>query len=131
MHQFSRIGKHCMIAGGTMIRKDVPPYTLAGRDPMSYVGINSRGLRRRGFTPEQLNRIQEIYRVIFLSKLNISQGIKQVQAQFEPSAERELIVQFIRDSERGIMRGYAFMDKNASLAIRPTNGLSSSNGFHE
>jgi UDP-N-acetylglucosamine acyltransferase len=120
-----------MIAGGTMIRKDVPPYTLAGRDPMSYVGINSRGLRRRGFSVEQLNLIQEIYRVVFLSNLNISQAIQQVMAQFKPSAERDLIVQFIRDSERGIMRGYAFMDKNASLTTRPTNGISASNGYHE
>lgn len=109
IHQFSRIGKHSMVAGGCMIRKDVPPYVLAGRDPISYVGVNHRGLKRRGFSSESIREIQEIYRSIFLSSNNISQALEIVEEKFPDSTERDEILNFIRSSERGIMRGYNFM----------------------
>lgn len=109
IHQFSRIGKHSMVAGGCMIRKDVPPYVLAGRDPISYVGVNHRGLKRRGFSSDSIREIQEIYRSIFLSSNNISQALEIVEEKFPDSTERDEILNFIRSSERGIMRGYNFM----------------------
>ncbi len=111
VHQFTKIGKHAFIAGGSMVRKDVPPYVLAGRDPISYVGINSTGLRRRGFTSEQIAEIQEIYRIIYLRGLNYRNAVQAVLSEFQPSVFRDDIVQFIQESERGIMRGYNFIDK--------------------
>lgn len=77
IHQFTRIGKHTMIQGGTKLGKDIPPYTLAGRDPVSYVGLNIVGLRRRGFTREQINGIQEIYRYLYMSGYNITQALEK------------------------------------------------------
>lgn len=106
IHQFVHIGKHSMTAAGTIIRKDVPPFTKAGRSPLSYEGINSVGLRRRGFSEEVIREIQEIYRVIFLSGNNNSQALKKVEATFSASAERDDILGFIRGSARGIMKGY-------------------------
>lgn len=106
VHQFVHIGKHSMISGGSLIRKDVPPFTKAAREPLSYVGINSIGLRRRGFKPEQINEIQEIYRILFLRGYNTSQAISYVEAELPASAERDEIVSFINNSNRGIMKGY-------------------------
>lgn len=105
IHQFSEIGKHVMVAGGTMIRKDVPPYVLAGREPVSYVGVNVRGLRRRNFSPETISEIQAIYRVVYLSALNHSQAVKKLEIDFPSSPIRDEILQFIKGSERGIIRG--------------------------
>lgn len=109
IHQFSRIGKHCMIAGGCMVRKDVPPFVLAGRDPISYVGVNHRGIKRRGYSDESIREIQEIYRTIFLSGNNFTQATEIVEEKFPTSTERDEILDFVRNSERGIMRGYNFM----------------------
>jgi len=106
IHQFVHIGKHTMTAAGTIIRKDIPPFTKAGRSPMSYEGINSIGLRRRGFSPESILEIQEIYRVIFLSGNNNTQALKKVETLFPVSVERDEIIAFIRNSSRGIMKGY-------------------------
>lgn len=106
VHQFVHIGKHAMISGGSLIRKDVPPFSKAAREPLSYVGINSIGLRRRGFKPEQINEIQEIYRILFLRGYNTSQAISYVEAELPASAERDEIVSFINNSNRGIMKGY-------------------------
>lgn len=109
VHQFSLIGKHAIVAGGSMIGKDIPPYTKVGRDPVSYAGINYKGLTRRGFPQEKIREIQEIYRVIFLSGINRTQALERVEAEFPYSAERDEILSFIRTSERGIMKGYAFL----------------------
>ena len=108
VHQFSQIGKHAMVAGASAIRKDIPPYVLTGRSPLSYVGVNHRGLSRRGFSQEIIRHIQEIYRVVFLSGLNVTQALRAVESQFPPSTEREDILNFIRGSERGIIRSYSF-----------------------
>lgn len=107
VHQFVQVGKHAMISGGGMARKDVPPYTKAGREPLSYVGINSIGLRRRGFTPDQINQIQEIYRIIYLKNKNVSQAVNYIEATIPATPERDEILTFIAKSTRGIMRGYS------------------------
>jgi UDP-N-acetylglucosamine acyltransferase len=95
-----------MISGGSLVRKDVPPYVKAGREPLSYVGINSVGLRRRGFSDEKINEIQDIYRTIFLRKYNITQAIDIIEAEVRPTEERDEIINFIRNSNRGIMKGF-------------------------
>lgn len=106
VHQFVRVGAHVMIAGGSLVRKDVPPFTVAAREPLSYAGINSVGLRRRGFTNEKINEIQEIYRYIFQKGQNNSKALDLVQLECPPSRERDEIVNFIRKSDRGVMKGY-------------------------
>ncbi len=105
IHQFSRIGCHVMVQGGSRIPKDIPPYTLVGREPLVYCGINSVGLRRRAFTNEQINLIQNIYRIIYNKELNNRDAILLVEEQIEDSPERKIILDFIRNSKRGIIRG--------------------------
>ena len=106
VHQFVTIGKHTMISGGSLVRKDVPPFTKAAREPLSYVGINSIGLRRRGFTSDKINEIQDIYRFLFLKNNNVTQAVRAIEAEMPASKERDEIISFIANSARGIMRGY-------------------------
>jgi UDP-N-acetylglucosamine acyltransferase len=106
VHQFVRIGAHVMIQGGSRTGKDVPPYAMAGREPVSFTGINSIGLRRRGFTNETIYAIQEVYRIIYQRGLNISDALDFVEANLPATKERDEILLFIRDSKRGIIRGY-------------------------
>lgn len=105
VHQFSHIGVHVMVQGGARLGKDIPPYVTVGREPLSYAGINVIGLRRRGFTNEQLSNIQEMYRVIYQSGLNNSAAIRHIEQEFPDSEEKENIVQFVKNSQRGIIRG--------------------------
>jgi UDP-N-acetylglucosamine acyltransferase len=102
--QFSRIGAHSYIAGGTEVIKDVPPYIKAGRSPLSYVGVNSVGLQRRGFTPEKINSILEIYRNIYMRGLNITQATQFIEKELPDSEEKKEILQFIKESKRGILK---------------------------
>lgn len=104
VHQFSKIGAHAMIAGGSRVTKDVPPFTKAGREPLCYVGLNSVGLRRRGFSNEQIAEIQEIYRYVYLRGYNNTEALNRIEIELPASAERDEIVNFIRTSERGIMK---------------------------
>ena len=106
VHQFVNIGKHSMISGGALVRKDVPPYIKAARAPLSFVGINSIGLRRRGFEDEKIKEIQNIYRILFQSNKNNTQAILKMEAELSVSPERDEIISFIQKSGRGIMRGY-------------------------
>lgn len=106
VHQFVHVGSHVMIAGGSLVRKDVPPFIKAGREPLSYVGINSIGLRRRNFTNEKIREVQEIYRYIYQKGLNISQAVEIIEAEMPASTERDEVLLFIKDSKRGIIRGY-------------------------
>jgi len=106
VHQFVKIGAHVMVSGGSLIRKDVPPYTKAAREPLSYSGINSIGLRRRGFSSDKIMEIQEIYRYLYLKGLNNSKAIDLIELELKPSKERDEIVKFIRYSDRGVMKGY-------------------------
>jgi UDP-N-acetylglucosamine acyltransferase len=111
VHQFIHIGDHAMISGGSLVRKDVPPYTKAGKEPLSYVGINSIGLRRRGFTTEKIREIQDIYRILYQKNYNTSQALEKLEAEMEATAERDDIITFIRNSQRGIMKGYTGSQK--------------------
>ena len=106
VHQFASVGKHAFVTGGSLVRKDVPPYVKAAREPLSYVGINSVGLRRRGFTTEKITEIQNIYRILFQKNYNYTQAIEIIEAELEATTERDEIIQFIKDSHRGIMKGY-------------------------
>lgn len=105
VHQFSHIGAHVMIQGGTRVNKDIPPFIIAARDPVSYCGINSVGLGRRGFTKEQLSSIQETYRLLYMSGLNVSQALQQITETLSQTPERDMIVEFIKASPRGVVRG--------------------------
>jgi UDP-N-acetylglucosamine acyltransferase len=106
VHQFVEIGTHSMISGGSLVRKDVTPYTKAGREPLSYIGINSVGLRRSGYSANSINEIQEIYRIIFLKKYNVTKALDIIEAEFAPTVERDEIINFVSNSQRGIMKGF-------------------------
>ena len=104
VHQFSHIGSHVMIQGGSKINKDIPPYIIAARDPIAFCGINSVGLNRRGFTPEQIHTIQEVYRMIFQGGMNTTQAVAKIEAEMPESAERDTIINFVKASTRGIIK---------------------------
>lgn len=106
VQQFCSIGKHAFITGGSLVRKDVPPFVKAAREPLSYVGINSVGLRRRGFETEKIREIQNIYRILYQKNYNNTQAFSIIEAEMEATPERDEILQFIKDSQRGIMKGY-------------------------
>jgi UDP-N-acetylglucosamine acyltransferase len=105
--QFARIGAHTYIAGHTEIRKDVPPFIKAGRSPLCYVGLNTVGLQRRGFTMDKINGIHDIYRYVYLKGLNITQALESIEAELSEGNERNEIVNFIRSSKRGIIKASA------------------------
>tara|TARA_R110002073_G_scaffold72537_1_gene177345 strand:- start:340148 stop:340933 length:786 start_codon:yes stop_codon:yes gene_type:complete len=106
VHQFINIGDHAMVSGGSLVRKDVPPFTKAAKEPLSYVGINSIGLRRRGFTSEKIKEIQHIYRILYQQNNNTTQALDVIEAELEATPERDQIITFIRNSQRGVMKGY-------------------------
>ncbi|WP_423130319.1 acyl-ACP--UDP-N-acetylglucosamine O-acyltransferase [Gaoshiqia sp. Z1-71] len=106
VHQFVRIGTHVMLSGGSLVRKDVPPFIKAGREPLSYVGINSIGLRRRNFNNDKIREVQDIYRYIYQKGLNTTQAIEIIEAEMPATPERDEILLFVKDSKRGIIRGY-------------------------
>lgn len=106
VHQFVKIGDHVMVGGGCKVMKDVPPYVKAARDPLSYVGVNSIGLRRRGFSNKQINHIQDIYRILFIKGYNTTQAVQLIEATISASSEREEILKFIHGGDRGIMKGF-------------------------
>jgi UDP-N-acetylglucosamine acyltransferase len=104
VHQFSRIGSHVIIGPLCKVRMDVPPFIKAERDPLSFMGLNIVGLTRRGFGKERIDKIHDIYRTIYLKKMNISQALENVEKTFAPSEDRNYIIDFIRKSQRGIIR---------------------------
>jgi len=106
VHQFIHIGEHSMVSGGSLVRKDVPPYSKAGKEPLSFIGINSIGLRRRGFTTEKIREIQDIYRILYQKNYNTTQALEKIEAEMEATKERDQIILFIKNSQRGIMKGY-------------------------
>ena len=106
VHQFIKIGKHCMVSGGSLIRKDIPPYVKAGREPLSFIGINSIGLRRKKFSESEITEIQDIYRILYQKGNNNTQAINKIEIDFKISEIRDEIISFVRGSGRGIMRGY-------------------------
>jgi UDP-N-acetylglucosamine acyltransferase len=105
VHQFAHIGGHVIIGGGSKVRMDVPPFIKADREPLAYMGINSIGLTRRGFEKERIDEIHEIYRAIFQNGMNTSHALVYIEKEFKPSIDRDYIIDFIKNSERGIIRG--------------------------
>ncbi|MBQ8061965.1 MAG: acyl-ACP--UDP-N-acetylglucosamine O-acyltransferase [Bacteroidales bacterium] len=110
-HQFTKVGCHAMVGGMSKINKDVPPYVLCGREPISYAGVNIVGLRRRGFSPDVIRNIKDIYETIYYAGYNISDGCAKVEAGFPQSEERDAILDFIKSSKRGIIRASDLHEK--------------------
>jgi len=106
VQQFAKIGKHSYVGGGSLVRKDVPPYVKAAKEPISYAGVNSIGLRRRGYESDRINQIQNIYRLLFQKNYNVSQALEIIETDFEATADRDEILTFIRSSQTGIMKGF-------------------------
>ncbi len=105
VQQFVSIGRHAFIAGGSLVRKNVPPYVKAAREPLSYAGVNAIGLRRRGMSQETIALIENTYRTIFVSNKNVSKGLQAAEAEIPDCTEKDEIIKFIRSSEKGIIRG--------------------------
>jgi len=112
VQQFIKIGAHSFVAGGSLVRKNVPPYVKAAREPLSYAGVNSIGLRRRNFSNDQIKHIQDIYRILYVKGYNISHALKMIENDMEASPERENILSFIRNADPGIMRGFQQINGN-------------------
>ena len=105
IHQFTKIGKYSMTAGGSVIRKDIPPYCKAGKNPLKYMGINSIGLKRKGFSKNVINNIQEIYRILYFDGLNNSEATSKISNDIIDSNEKNEILGFISKSDRGLIKG--------------------------
>lgn len=104
VHQFSHIGTHAMVGGGCKVNKDIPPYVLSGRDPICYAGVNIVGLRRRGFDSDVVRNIKDIYDTIYYQGYNVTDGCSKVEEGFPASVEKDTIIEFIKNSKRGIIR---------------------------
>ena len=103
--QFMRIGTHSFVGGGSLVRKNIPPYVKAAREPLGFAGVNSIGLRRRGFSDEVVKEIEDIYRLIYVQNNNVSKGVQAVTEQLPDTETRKLILDFIAESDKGIIRG--------------------------
>ena len=106
IHQFCHIGPHVMLQGGALVNKDIPPYVKAAREPIAYAGVNSIGLRRRNFSNDTIREIQDIYRYLYLSSMNVSDAIERIEAELPATKERDEIILFIKIAKRGIIRVY-------------------------
>ena len=106
IHQFCHIGPHVMLQGGALVNKDIPPYVKAAREPIAYAGVNSIGLRRRNFSNDTIREIHDIYRYLYLLSMNVSDAIERIEAELPATKERDEIILFIKNSKRGIIRGY-------------------------
>lgn len=116
VQQFVRIGRHAFITGGSLVRKDVPPFAKGGREPLSYLGVNSIGLKRRGYETETINHIQDIFRILYVRGHSVSTAMRIIEAEIPVSDERDEILTFIRESTRGIMRGFSKRNVNDDLS---------------
>lgn len=103
--QFLRIGAHSFVGGGCLVRKNVPPFIKAAREPLSFVGVNVVGLRRRGFSDTQIQQIEDIYRIVYVQNSNITSAMKILDMEMPPSKEKDLVISFIKSSTKGIVRG--------------------------
>ncbi len=106
IHQFCHIGPHVMLQGGALVNKDIPPYVKAAREPIAYAGVNSIGLRRRNFSNDTIRDIQDTYRYLYLSSMNVSDALERIEAELPATKERDEIILFVKNSKRGIIRGY-------------------------
>jgi UDP-N-acetylglucosamine acyltransferase len=105
VQQFIEIGDHAFIAGGSLVRKNVPPFIKVAREPLSFIGVNSIGLRRRGYTDEQVARLEDIFRALFVHNNSLAAGVKQIVETLPESNEKEIVLAFIQRSEKGVVRG--------------------------
>ncbi|HLV41913.1 MAG TPA: acyl-ACP--UDP-N-acetylglucosamine O-acyltransferase [Brumimicrobium sp.] len=103
--QFVHIGAHSFIAGASLIRKNVPPFVRAAREPLSYAGVNSVGMRRRDFNDTEVKTIEDIYRILFVQNNNISNGLQALSDELPDSDLKKMVVDFVKGSEKGIIRG--------------------------
>jgi UDP-N-acetylglucosamine acyltransferase len=117
VHQFVRIGEQTMIGGGSLVRKDVPPFVTAAREPLSYAGINSIGLRRRKFSAADMHHIEDIYRILFVRELSVRRALQAIEKEITPSPYRTQIATFVREAKRGLMRGF----RTANHSPKPGN----------
>lgn len=106
VHQFTKIGRHVMVRGGSLVGKDIPPFVTAAHEPVAYAGINSTGLSRRGYSEEDIRAIQDMYRTLFQSGLNISQAVAKIREQMPDSAHKQELLDFVANSNRGMIKGY-------------------------
>lgn len=104
IHQFCHLGKYIMLQGGALVNKDIPPYVKAAREPISFVGLNAVGLHRHGFSKEDVMQISEIYRILYMSDLNVTNAVKLILSSLPESSFRDEIVNFVENSERGVIR---------------------------
>ena len=104
IHQFCHLGRNIMLQGGALVNKDIPPFVKAAREPISYVGLNSIGLHRNGFTDEQIKEIADVYRLMYLSDLNVTNAVKLIQEKLPQSELRDEIIHFVNSSTRGVIR---------------------------
>ena len=105
VQQFVRIGQHAFVAGGSLVRKNIPPFVKVAREPLSYIGVNAIGLRRRGFPDEFVRAVEDIYRTLYITGGNMSQALKVAEMELPVSDAKEIILAFIRASDKGIVRG--------------------------
>ncbi|MFY8079187.1 MAG: acyl-ACP--UDP-N-acetylglucosamine O-acyltransferase [Flavobacteriales bacterium] len=105
VQQFIEIGDHAFIAGGSLVRKNVPPFIKVAREPLSFIGVNSIGLRRRGYSDEQVSRLEDIYRALFVHNNSLAAGVKQIVETLPESEEKQIVLAFIQRSEKGVVRG--------------------------
>lgn len=105
VQQFVKIGAHTFVTGASLVRKNIPPFVKAGREPVSYLGVNSVGLKRRGFTNDAIRQIEDLYRIIYVQHKNVSKALSIAESKIPFSEEKLHILNFIKYSEKGIMRG--------------------------
>ncbi|MGB1074846.1 MAG: acyl-ACP--UDP-N-acetylglucosamine O-acyltransferase [Flavobacteriales bacterium] len=105
VQQFVTVGQHAFVAGGSLVRKNIPPFIKAAREPLSFIGVNSIGLRRRGFDNDRILRIEDIYRMLYIQNGNMTQAIKVADTELPSSPDKETVLDFIRASDKGIIRG--------------------------
>lgn len=103
--QFMHIGAHSFIAGASLVRKNVPPFVRAAREPLSFAGVNAVGMRRRNFSEEDIKLVEDIYRILFVQNNNISKGVQSLNSELPDSKLKSMVIDFIEQSEKGIIRG--------------------------
>ena len=104
IQQFCSVGEFSFVAGGSRVRKDIPPYVKSGKDPLVFLGINSIGLKRNNFSSDQIKNIEMIYRLIYNSNKNTTQAIEAIEKNFDASFDKNVIIAFIKKSRLGILK---------------------------
>ncbi len=104
VHQFVHIGTHCMVGGGFRVQQDVCPYSLVGGYPLKVAGLNTIGLRRRGFKKESIKTLEQAFKYLFFSKMNTAQAVEKIKSDLEQTDEVKSILQFIENSNRGLIK---------------------------